>query len=81
MIVDKICWTVKGSRFNNKDYEFTLENYQKEAKSEILPHLGHIKISLKYGNVCTDLIMNSDLMRYFDETLDEMIEAVTKYSY
>lgn len=80
-MVDKICWTVKGRGFNNKDYEFTLENYQNEGKSEILPHLGHIKISLKYGDVCTDLIMNSDLMRYFDEILDEMIEAVTKYSY
>lgn len=81
MITDKICWTVDGRRFDNKDYEFTLENYQKEGKSRILPHLGHIKIFLKHGNVCTDLVMNSDLMQYFDEILDEMIEAVTKYSY
>lgn len=78
---DKICWTVDGRRFNNKNYEFTLENYQKEAKSEILPHLGHIKISLKYGNVFTCLIMDSDQMRYFDECLEDMIEIVTDYSY
>lgn len=78
---DKICWTVDGRRFNNKNYEFTLENYQKEAKSEIFPHLGHIKISLKYGNVLTDLIMDSDQMRYFDVILEEMIERVVEYSY
>lgn len=78
---DKISWTVKGRRFNHKDYEFTLENYQREAKSEIFPHLGHIKISLKYGNVTTSLIMNSDDMRYFDENLEDMIETVVNYSY
>ncbi|SCZ84040.1 hypothetical protein [Enterococcus phage VFW] len=68
----KYTWTEKGTRFNNKDYHFSME----ESKE-----LGAVIVSCQYGNSLTDCVVSPDQELYWQEILDEMKEVVYNHNY
>lgn len=65
-------WIEKGTRFNNKDYHFTMQ------KSADFPA---VLIRCTYGSYVTEAYFSPDEERYIYESLDEMKELLYNHSY
>lgn len=65
-------WTEKGTRFNNKDYHFSME--QSTEFDAIL-------VSCQYGNTLTTRYVSREEEKYLPESLDEMKEVLYNYNY
>lgn len=68
----KYTWTEKGTRFNNKDYHFTM--YKLMDYDEIL-------VRCMYGSYVTEILFTPDEEQYIYESLDEMKELLYNKSY
>lgn len=68
----KYKWIEKGTRFNNKDYHFSL-SYDKVT--------GYVLLKCEYGNYRTRLLFTPDEEKYIYDSLDEMKEMLYRHSY
>jgi len=68
----KYTWIEKGTRFNNKDYHFSMD--QSTEFDAIL-------VSCQYGLALTRQYVSPDEERFLPELLDEMKETVYNYNY
>lgn len=65
-------WTEKGTRFNGKDYHFTM--WYDEEYNEVA-------VSCTYGRYTTSVLFSPDEEQYIHESLDEMKELLYNKSY
>lgn len=65
-------WTEKGTRFNGKDYQFTMYK---------LVDYDAVVVRCTYGSYGTRLIFSPDEEQFIYESLDEMKELLYNKSY
>lgn len=65
-------WIEKGTRFNKKDYHFSL-SYDEITDCVLL--------TCEYGNYSTRLLFTPDEERFIYESLDEVKELLYRHSY
>lgn len=65
-------WTEKGTRFNGKDYHFSI------SYEEVY---GCVEVRCKYGSYATRVLFSPDAEQYIYESLDEMKELLYNKSY
>ena len=72
MILMKYIWTEKGTRFNGKDYEFSIENHY---------YYNAVLCTCKYGKYSTDCVVFPDQELYWNVILDEMKDFLYRKNY
>ncbi len=65
-------WTEKGTRFNGKDYHFTMYK---------LSDYDGVMVRCIYGSYVTSLVFSQDEEQFIYESLDEMKELLYNKSY
>lgn len=65
-------WKEKGTRFNGKDYHFTM--WYDEEYNEVV-------VSCTYGRYTTSVLFSQDEERFIYESLNEMKELLYNKSY
>lgn len=68
----KYIWTEKGTRFNGKDYEFSIENHY---------YYNAVLCTCKYGKYSTDCVVFPDQELYWNVILDEMKDFLYRKNY
>ena len=65
-------WIEKGTRFNRKDYHFTM--YKSTDYDEVA-------VRCQYGSYITEILFSPDEEQFIYESLDEMKELLYRHSY
>lgn len=68
----KYTWIEKGTRFNGKDYEFSIENHY---------YYNAVLCTCKYGKYVTSCIVSPDQELYWDKILDQMKDFLYRKNY
>ncbi|QBZ69023.1 hypothetical protein H3T67_gp02 [Enterococcus phage vB_EfaP_Ef7.2] len=65
-------WVEEGTRFNNKNYHFSMWN------DEVY---NNVVVRCTYGSYSTQVMFSTDEERFIYESLDEMKELLYRHSY